>query len=343
MKLFAFSILIGLLIFSVFFIHTPKKPLSPRVLVTLGPQCDFHAKDLCNHVDALIFRGSEEELFNLIQTTENNLVVICENPIEDPLSFSIKTFYDSIHLDGPFGESLQVLLLKLQSTPKNDRDLPKISPEKRGQFYKLMVEVDQILNQHNIRYWGISGTLLGAIRHGGMIPWDDDLDIVIQYADKSRFEELHGFFHERGLELANYEDLMYKIFPIHGESLRDYRGEEIPWKFPAMDIFLVHQHTGRFRIVLITDPKIDIYATTQKRPGWSLLFNELDGPIHRVPFGPMQLPIPHNATEILTREYGPDWQNTAYLHYSHEKEQPLKSVKVPIFDFSPPEYVWPKN
>lgn len=47
--------------------------------------------------------------------------------------------------------------------------------------------VDEICCKHNIPYWLSSGTLLGAIRHGGFIPWDDDIDIEILYSDKERF------------------------------------------------------------------------------------------------------------------------------------------------------------
>lgn len=59
----------------------------------------------------------------------------------------------------------------------------------------ILIEVDKICRKHNITYWIHAGTLLGAVRHRGFIPWDDDLDISIHKKDvkklkKSLTEEL---------------------------------------------------------------------------------------------------------------------------------------------------------
>jgi len=65
---------------------------------------------------------------------------------------------------------------------------PEGSELRRAQLKMLEIldVFDSICRKHSINYWIVSGTLLGARRHGGFIPWDDDLDVAVLQSDYER-------------------------------------------------------------------------------------------------------------------------------------------------------------
>ncbi len=52
---------------------------------------------------------------------------------------------------------------------------------------EMLKDLDEVCTAHQISYLLFSGTMLGAVRHGGFIPWDDDIDVVLLRKDYERF------------------------------------------------------------------------------------------------------------------------------------------------------------
>lgn len=55
---------------------------------------------------------------------------------------------------------------------------------------KILEDIDRVCAEHGIAYFLDSGSALGALRHGGFIPWDDDVDVGMLRADYDRFLEV---------------------------------------------------------------------------------------------------------------------------------------------------------
>jgi len=65
----------------------------------------------------------------------------------------------------------------------------------------------EILEKHNIPYWLGYGTLIGCLRHGGFIPWDDDIDICIL---KSSFDDFVNI-KDSSIKIIRSHDQLYRI------------------------------------------------------------------------------------------------------------------------------------
>ena len=108
---------------------------------------------------------------------------------------------------------------------------------------EILIYFDKICRENNIRYWLSSGTALGAVRHGGFIPWDDDADVEMLRED---VEKLKAIFSEKdGYALQTQETDPFYSAPYG--KFRDLRSriEEHPqdtnyvYKGVYIDVFVL--------------------------------------------------------------------------------------------------------
>ena len=174
-----------------------------------------------------------------------------------------------------------------------------------ARLHQLLLMVTAKLDQHGVRYFMTCGTLLGAVRHGGLIPWDDDGDLGVLEADREAFDAACADLREnQGLACAPFGD--------HSEMNVHFPDSE----FPFLDIFLfrkVPAATG-------TGGDVYEYANPRNRETWPGEWYREDEllPLRRARFGGMRLRAPAKPAAFLARAYGDGWASEYVTGYDHK-------------------------
>ncbi len=97
----------------------------------------------------------------------------------------------------------------------DEKHFKKMSPL-QSKIYEIFLAVKKICDDNNLRYFAIGGTCLGAVRHHGFIPWDDDLDLGMPDKDFKKFMEIAPLQLPEYLELVDVGDLDH-MFSLHAK------------------------------------------------------------------------------------------------------------------------------
>ncbi len=115
-----------------------------------------------------------------------------------------------------------------QTKPLEEDELDReaLTQIRQLQLYGLEIlkDVDRVCRENNITYYLGEGTLLGAIRHKGFIPWDDDIDIVMPREDLERFMEICDKELDPGYKFQFYHNI--KNYWVQSPKVRMLRKTE---------------------------------------------------------------------------------------------------------------------
>ena len=197
------------------------------------------------------------------------------------------------------------------------------------EIYEIVNGVHRVFSHFNIPYWITGGSLIGQVRHGGIIPWDDDADICCFMEDKERIfsPEVQQAFKLNDLYVI--EDQTYDI--VNGLLSKVYRNE-VPSKakkngrvpYPFCDIFWQNDPTEKNEIIFCD------YVHYRHR----IYIHELY-PLKLVNFGPIEVMAPADPLPQLERGYHSSWAERGELHnVDHIQKQGLGGPRR-AFDMSP--------
>tara|TARA_R110000824_G_scaffold175007_2_gene353250 strand:- start:1153 stop:1857 length:705 start_codon:yes stop_codon:yes gene_type:complete len=230
-------------------------------------------------------------------------------------------------------------------------------------IHKQLKDILSIINESEIEYWASGGTLLGAIRHNDIIPWDDDADIemIDNVENHENLLYLEPYLNNQGFGLCKVY-FGYKIYPLNGiiikkNNWREHKRifkENNPhvkgrsdicigasktynkknnklneeYKYPYLDIFLVNigDSNNKFDGQVVGQ----VVKCIDKR--WENFFHYSNDlfPLQKAKLGNIKVNIPVNPYPYLGRGYGKNYMKIGKIYYDHKHEKiiPLKTFLI---------------
>ena len=155
---------------------------------------------------------------------------------------------------------------------------------------EMLKYIDAVCRKHDIKYWLCSGTLLGAVRHGGFIPWDDDVDIEMLKGDYKKFVKVMKQEPQTDYVLQTHEtDKNYfapygKLRDLHS-LIKEQNINDLYYKYQGcyIDVFVIEPSSSKFlsrlagvmwgRMLSQMNDKLGKFRSLYYPVAYSLLYN----------------------------------------------------------------------
>jgi len=172
--------------------------------------------------------------------------------------------------------------------------------QKQKALIELLLSLTKLFNKHEIAYWLDYGTLLGAVRHNGFIPWDDDLDIGVLNKDRDKIKQI----------IIENLDSSYKIYDS-GEHEKFLKFEKYyGTNRVSIDIFTYSDYNGKLQGTFF--PSSIVYNKPFPK--------EAIFPLSKITFEGIEYSVPKEYHLYLKKNYGEYMSLPKSSHYwPHEK------------------------
>ncbi len=202
--------------------------------------------------------------------------------------------------------------VKRSSVKKNSISKFNVTKRQANGLYRLMKFIHDIFMENGIEYWITGGTLLGAIRHGGIIPHDDDGDICCMLKYASKIKKLIPIFAENGYNLTNEPDESQdRCTEVKGSCswFITQKGDGL-----GVDIFMMK--VNRDQKVTFADP----HWEESENGGQRCYFKKKQlYPLRPIRFGNFFMFAPNNSIEHLNTCYNKNWAAVSKMLYNHRE------------------------
>lgn len=176
---------------------------------------------------------------------------------------------------------------------------PAMTDAEKRALLACLHELARSLTTAGIEFFMYGGTLLGSYRHHGIIPWDDDADVMVNLSRAHEVERALGA--RPGYELHTRDPVRYKFYARFGSPIADRQ-----WRWPFVDI------------CFFGDNGTHVYDVDPFYRGSFVYRREDVFPLVRRPLDSLLLPAPRNTRAVVETNYDPSVCST--ITWSHRRE-----------------------